>query len=495
MKGRYTFILIVIISFCTFKSAAQTPCINPQPPVLSLVSVQPGSGAIEVEWLLSPSADVVAYIVHKYRGEIRTPVDTVWDPQSTRYVYNEVESQYYSLSYAVSALRLPDCESTLSNSISTIFINLAVDTCKREISLSWNSYADFPKKVLSYEIQVRTNGSAIPAIYNVSQENTGFILNNIETGEYCFVVSAILEGGSVSGSRPECVTTSMTRPPGWINADYATVNSEGKILLSYTIDPQSEIKRFGLERKEGMSGSFGLIAEIFSDNGHISYVDEKADIEKINYYRLSTINNCNPPAASSNLSSNIVISVTRTGFDLNLSWNSYREWIGTLSGYRLMVNTGEEFHEIDFLQPHDTSFLISYNTLMNQVTGSEVCFRITASETLNPYGNNGESTSAEKCVSVTEVITVPDLFTPDGDLVNDLFKPVLSFIPVNYLFIISDRRGKVVFESRDSNEQWDGTGKSGIPLPQDAYIWFLKTTGPSGKTFTKTGTITIYKNR
>jgi gliding motility-associated-like protein len=117
-----------------------------------------------------------------------------------------------------------------------------------------------------------------------------------------------------------------------------------------------------------------------------------------------------------------------------------------------------------------------------------------AVENGNPYGVNGESSSAENCSSTSEIITVPNLFTPDGDLVNDLFKPVLSFIPENYHLVISDRKGKTVFESKSESEEWDGS-LNGSPLPQDVYLWFLKATGPSGKSVTRTGTVTIIRVR
>ena len=97
-------------------------------------------------------------------------------------------------------------------------------------------------------------------------------------------------------------------------------------------------------------------------------------------------------------------------------------------------------------------------------------------------------------LQLQRIITVPNLFTPDGDLVNDLFKPVLSFTPENYHLIISDRNGKIVFETRNDSDEWDGS-MNGDQLPQGVYLWFLKVTGPSGKMVSKTGTITIVRNR
>ena len=496
MKKWYRFVFLIIIGLYHYISAAQnTDCtVNPQPPVLLSVSIDPLTGETGLEWTISPSPEVGAYIVHRFKDGDGTPVDTIMDSEAEKFTYYETESKYYSLSYAISAWDpVKDCESILSNFLSTIFINSQIDTCRHEVRLQWNDFEDYPRDVLGYEIQVNETGSSSET-YSVDDQTTAFILNNFEVDkEYCFLIRAVLAGGGISSSGKNCLITSMTRPPEWINADFATVTPEEKVMLSYTIDPLSEIKRFRLEKKTGYEGSFGTVAELYSD-GQILYVDDLSDIKKINFYRLSAVNNCDPPVITSNISSNIVPRLTRNGSDLTLMWNSYRSWQGSNSGYRLMINKGDGYRELDSVQPSDTSYTLSYNEIMSDITGNEVCFRIIANEEGNPYGLNGESISGEACILNSEVITVPDLFTPDNDARNDFFKPVLSFIPVSFHLIVSDRRGKVVFETTSNTESWDGSF-GGNPLPGDVYLWFLKTTGPSGKTFTKTGTITLYRNR
>ena len=142
----------------------------------------------------------------------------------------------------------------------------------------------------------------------------------------------------------------------------------------------------------------------------------------------------------------------------------------------------------------DTLFTLGYQELMYEVSGNEVCFYISASETSNPYGITGLSNSSIVCTVPTEIITVPNVFTPNNDLVNDFFKPVLSFTPLDYHLVISDRKGNILFETRDYNETWDGS-QNGNPHPQDVCLWFLKATTPSGKSISKTGTVTIIRNR
>jgi gliding motility-associated-like protein len=131
---------------------------------------------------------------------------------------------------------------------------------------------------------------------------------------------------------------------------------------------------------------------------------------------------------------------------------------------------------------------------MYEVTGNDICFYISATEITNLHNITGESRSDAVCTETTERITVPTAFTPDNNLVNDMFSPVLSFTPTEYHLVITDRQNNIMFESSDFQAQWDGT-KNGTPLSQGVYLWFLRVKTPSGKIITRSGTVTIIKNR
>ncbi|MFT5600582.1 MAG: gliding motility-associated-like protein [Flavobacteriales bacterium] len=71
---------------------------------------------------------------------------------------------------------------------------------------------------------------------------------------------------------------------------------------------------------------------------------------------------------------------------------------------------------------------------------------------------------------------VANAFTPDGDLVNDDFKPSLyGVLPTNYEFLVFNRWGELIFRTNNTDDAWDGTksGTSGI-VQQDVYVWKVK---------------------
>jgi gliding motility-associated-like protein len=481
--------------FCFFSgNAFSQNCPHPVAPVLRTVSVQPETGKTDLKWTLSPSSDIAAYIVYSYSNGDGIPIDTIWNPAATAYTISNTASRYSSVSYVVTAMRIPPCISTFSNVLNTIFAVADIDTCKNKITISWNSYPSVPSAVLNYSVLVSVNGGSYTEAALVNNDVTSYTLNEFtKDADISYVVRANLEGGTFSNSNKACLSTKMQRPPLWINADYATVTPDKNILLSFSIDPSSEITHFLLERKNVLSGSFKEMARPVSVNGSIRITDNKAKVDSVYLYRLSAINNCNNPVTVSNIASNIVLSLERKGNDLNLSWNGYKDWLGTISAYQLYINTGSGFEEKMTIPASDTTLTLGYKEIMYEVTGNEVCFYISASETSNPYNITGQSQSSMVCSVPTEIITVPNTFTPNNDLINDYFRPVLSFTPVNYHLVISDLQGKILFETTDYQVEWDGS-QNGNKQAQGVYLWFLKVTTPSSKVLTKTGTLTLVNN-
>jgi gliding motility-associated-like protein len=500
MNIRHYITILFLTGIFVSGISAQTNCTVPLPPTLTSVSVQPETGKTEFTWLPSPSSDIAAYIIYSYKDGDGLAIDTVWDPAATSHTISNTAPKYASVSYVVAAHRvssipgLPGCTSPLSNVLSTIFCKADIDTCNKKILISWNSYPSVPKMVTGYAVMMSVNGNNYTEETITGSEENNFILDDFQTAaQYCFYIRANLADGTSSTSNKACLLTNMQRPPGWINADYATVDSENGINLSFTIDPLSEIRDFLLERKTGPGGSYQAIAQRESVEGSVLYTDSEADVSIVNYYRLSAINNCLIPVTVSNISSNIVLGLVKNGNDFNLSWNPYREWLGSVSGYRLMIDTGSGFQEKAAIPANDTVYKLDYKGIMYEVSGTSICMYITASEISNPYSIYGQTNSSVVCTEPVEVISVPNIFTPNNDLKNDLFRPVLSFTPVSYHLIVSDQHGSVLFETRDSSASWDGS-KNGSPEPDGVCLWFLKVTTPSGKSLTRTGTITILKN-
>lgn len=102
-------------------------------------------------------------------------------------------------------------------------------------------------------------------------------------------------------------------------------------------------------------------------------------------------------------------------------------------------------------------------TSSNQTNAVHVYDEITGVYTVLLTASNsfGCIDSARIVISVTDELYwfVPNSFTPDGDEVNNYFTPIFSpgFDVQDYTFLIFNRWGEVIFESKDMTVGWDGT--------------------------------------
>ncbi|MFK8039619.1 MAG: PKD domain-containing protein [Crocinitomicaceae bacterium] len=69
-------------------------------------------------------------------------------------------------------------------------------------------------------------------------------------------------------------------------------------------------------------------------------------------------------------------------------------------------------------------------------------------------------------------IMVPNAFTPDGDGLNNTFKPVL-YKPQDYFMHIYNRWGELMFQSESRYAEWDGY-YGGSPAPSGIYLWRIE---------------------
>jgi gliding motility-associated-like protein len=89
-------------------------------------------------------------------------------------------------------------------------------------------------------------------------------------------------------------------------------------------------------------------------------------------------------------------------------------------------------------------------------------------------------------------IYVPRVFTPNGDGVNDVLKPILVGITTFQYFTVYNRWGNIIFQTTDPNSGWDGTFK-GVPQPVETYLWIAAGIDENGKTIVQKGMTSLVR--
>lgn len=93
-------------------------------------------------------------------------------------------------------------------------------------------------------------------------------------------------------------------------------------------------------------------------------------------------------------------------------------------------------------------------------------------------------TDANSCISKDSVfltvnttcgntIFIPNIFSPNGDGINDDFITKTDNIK-DFQFEIYDRRGLIVFETSSNNVYWNGKNKKGEVCSEDTYFYLLR---------------------
>ena len=112
----------------------------------------------------------------------------------------------------------------------------------------------------------------------------------------------------------------------------------------------------------------------------------------------------------------------------------------------------------------------------------------------NPYGCSSFDSVIIKVVDCNpEMVYVPNTFTPNGDGVNDLLYVRGVGLRQLEFFRVFDRWGRMVYESKNINDGWDGTMPDGKKADEATYVYVASGLCSSGNTLQKQGNVTLVR--
>ena len=128
------------------------------------------------------------------------------------------------------------------------------------------------------------------------------------------------------------------------------------------------------------------------------------------------------------------------------------------------------------------------STIKNYTTSGNYTISLVA------YGNNACNDTSIYSFRIADSsgITMPNIFTPNEDSINDIFKPVARGI-ANMKVWIYDRYGTSIYSWDGPQGFWDGRNTAGEPLSPSVYFYVLEATGFDGKSYKLKGTVTLLR--
>ena len=166
-----------------------------------------------------------------------------------------------------------------------------------------------------------------------------------------------------------------------------------------------------------------------------------------------------------------------------LNYNTYQNWPGGVTHYEVFSKADEnEFGWLAATQ--ETTHTRDYDN-----NGFINCYRVKA---MQASGEN-YALSNIACLEFVPVVSVYNVFTPNGDDWNSRFyiKGIENY--TNNTLTILNRYGKPVFETEGYNNTWKGTDQSGNELSTGVYFYVLNLKDERSRQKTFKGALTIIR--
>jgi gliding motility-associated-like protein len=107
-------------------------------------------------------------------------------------------------------------------------------------------------------------------------------------------------------------------------------------------------------------------------------------------------------------------------------------------------------------------------------------------------GCTGYDTINVKLYRLQAGIELPSAFTPNGDGLNDIFKPILLGMRSLDLFRVYNRWGQLIFSTSEQNKGWDGSYRSN-PQAAGTYVWIAEGVTYDNRKISKKGTVVLIR--
>lgn len=468
----------------------------PDRSVIDSLSINSFSGFPVLSWIKSPAPDAIGYVIYLKTGLFSERLDTVLGVNNLTYseTRDSLNGNIKSIKYRVAVFDSCKKESQVSVFHNTIFLKSKFDFCNSNIELKWNPYQNWPGGIENYFVMVSENGADF--YLAATTTDTTYKITPVKSfTNYCFKIVARqnLKATTVSSNRV-CIFTDPARPPEDLYIRKVTVLDNKYNFISILTDENAEISEYQILRSSSPDTGFKSIREIPGNyQAEINIVDSNVDVSsKIYYYKINAIDKCNNLIMQSNVSGNILL-YSKPDFNLsynNVYWSGYKSWPGGVGEYNL-------FRSIDGAYSGDPvavldSSILKFNDDITGFTESNggFCYYIEAIEDSgNKYNFAETSRSNISCLFQEPSIYVPNAFIPEG--VTNIFKPVLVFEdPSDYHFMIFSRWGEIIFETKNTENGWDGKARNG-EIMEGVFVYSIHFKARNGLIYKKRGTVTI----
>ncbi|MFY0643513.1 MAG: gliding motility-associated C-terminal domain-containing protein [Bacteroidia bacterium] len=370
------------------------------------------------------------------------------------------------------------------------FIYLSVSSTQNfNNQLDWTPYKGW-NKVAQYHIFRRENSTnAYSLIATVSGTVNSYIDEGLCDKEYEYYVQA--ENNSNTDKSNSFAV--IHRPATSLNTikssiANASVINEYEIEVKWNSSQFEHFDHYVLNKYESNTSNLVSSTELYDT----TFIDYDVFTSENSYiYTVQEVDGCGMINDPDRIGKTMLLeaSYDNLNHQSTLNWSAYEEWENGVQEYLISLYSEEGDQFLGAVSPTTTTFVDEeYHVTLN----GSYCYRILA---VNDKGDTSISNIA--CIQGDPISYIPNAFSPNGDGLNDRFRPISRFVDheadvIGFRMEIYNSWGELLFRTDDLISGWDGSYK-GSTCQQGAYIYLIDYKGVNGKRYNHKGSLTLMR--
>jgi gliding motility-associated-like protein len=432
---------------------------------LRLINRDPVAGALSVSYTLSPN---VIYRLEKTKDfPAGFEVAEMFSDNSSSYILRDIDTENSLPIIRITAFDACQGKTIPSDTLSAIRIDAVAENNRNRIN--WDV---FPLKFTRYEL-FRDNFQETA----ISAENRReYIDNDVACfNKYCYSIVYTNANGAKSYSDTACVTAISIYFPPAIRNTTVSVNDQA-VDLAWT-PPGAAVPVSYFIQKRLEENIYATLDTVVVTQ----YTDAAAEAGYgSRCYRVSYLDECRNRSNLGDLACSVYLVLND---DQSLTWNDYSGWRSGVKQYILEVSE-EDGTLIEEIQLGTGNFYVPTGYDKQQ----KIQYRIRAESNDDPVFISFSNILIRE---IEPFLMMPNAFTPNGDGLNDIYKPEGTPMQ-DFSMKIFNRSGYLLFETDDQEAGWDGI-YDGEEMPLNTYIYIIEAVDNTGKTYKQTGKLLLIR--
>ena len=474
----------------------------PSIPIFDTLSVDNSNNAL-MSWNVSPSSDVVGYVIYQFDGTSWVPIDTVFGINNTSYNYLASIADLVSEQFRLTAYDSCGNECALSAVFSTIHLTSAAHICSRSVDLTWTAYPNIGTGLLGYHIYQSSVGVAGPytLVGTVPPGTLTYTVSGLAASTtYYYKIEAYDASGKTASSNRINFYSAVPIPPSFSYLRKVSVTAPNRVDVTCHIDVAASTLDYKIMRSlDTVAANFVQVGTApTSASSPVVYSDYSALTDKHSYYyKIINVDSCGYDGMETNIGRTILLNaISNSSLMQNtIWWNDYEDWLGNVMSYNVYrgIDGVMDPTPIANIAPSGTGINGYTDDISMLLSGQGVFdYYVEALEGMgNTYGFTDNSLSNVAEAYQDPILYIPNAFSPSG--VNSVFIPVTTFVDVtDYEFDVFNRWGLKVYSGTDVKEGWDGTNH-GKKQELGVFVYLIRFKTSKGEYKEFKGSVTLLR--